>query len=71
MNQSSEPKVKPTPSDNAFLDWYREWLRWSHLPEAERAATPEPVAPSRRAIVAARAQETVCSSRPQATEVLR
>jgi hypothetical protein len=33
------------PGDLAAVAWFEEYLRWSKLPDAERAATPEPIAP--------------------------
>jgi hypothetical protein len=55
----NDPTQPITPGDQAVVDWYREWLRWSKTTDGDRG--PVPVCPDGRAInSAARAETTRC-----------
>ncbi len=38
-------RARLQPGDWAMVRWFDAWLRWSALPDEQRAATPEPIAP--------------------------
>ena len=67
MSADDDLRVRLSPGDQAFVDWYRNWLAWAKTPENERG--PEPERPNGRAIdIAARAQTTRCELRGQETD---
>ena len=53
----NNPAAHLTADELAMVDWFRAWLRWSKLPDAERLATRAPTVPGHRATCAHCANE--------------
>lgn len=41
----NDPNAQLVPGDQAAVAWFREWLRWSKLPDVERLAERAPSMP--------------------------
>lgn len=48
----NDPTAPMTPGDHEIVDWYRDWLTWAALPDAERLAVQAPVLPGDQATCA-------------------